>query len=483
MNPRVLLIHPPLWETMRFYDEQIVDVSDLGNFAPLGLLSIAAALRRRLPECTIALCDAMAERPSPAALREYLRSFRPDVVGITAYTDLLPSVLAVIRLVREAAPRAHVCLGGVHAFWFPRETAQLPGVDSVVVGEGEEAFPELVARLAAGGTLIPPANTYTPARLPPACLPADRRGRDGGGYINDLDMLPFPDRSLLRPGLYYSTVGRAVRNITIATSRGCPCDCAFCDVPYKSYRMRSTDSIVAEVEQAVAVAGTREVFLYDDLFNITEERVAVFAEAVLRRGQHLNWSFRGRVDRLSPALLRLARRAGCFQVHLGIETGSDAGLRELRKGTTTAMVKAAVVMLRRAGIRSVVSYMVGLPFEDSREAIRRNVEFLVSLDPDFYQVGLFTPLPFTPYFDRGVAAGICSYEEWRAYARAPRADFHPALWTEHLTVAELVAALHEATRRVYFRPRYLFKRLLGTRTLPELQRNLRGLNTLLRNLR
>jgi radical SAM superfamily enzyme YgiQ (UPF0313 family) len=479
--PRILLIHPSIEGSLRFSNDAILDVTDYGNFVPLGLLYLSAVVKQQIPNAQISLLDCIAERLSQETIAKRIREFNPTVIGITSYTDLLVSVCSIAKIAKEINSDIHVCVGGVHVFYYPYNTIIQKHIDSIVLGEGEYVFPEIITHIQKGLPLETIEHVYTKLKLPEKSLRGDAHGAHQG-YIENIDTIPFPDRSLIKnPDLYFNTVGLAKRNITVLTSRGCPFPCAFCDVPYKSYRIRSIDNIIAEIKDTLSL-GTREYFFYDDLFNISERRVIEFSTALLDEHINISWSFRGRVDRITAELLRLAKKAGCFQIHLGVETGDVHGLHEIRKKITIEQIKKAFTLAHNAKIRTVADFMIGLPHERSFFDIRRNIEFLISLNPDFAQINLFTPLPYTAYFDQGVTKGFCSYDAWKAFTKDPSEGFTPSYWTEHMTKEELEQSNRWAMRRFYLRISYVFKRILGLRSLPELKRNLKGVLTLIRGI-
>jgi anaerobic magnesium-protoporphyrin IX monomethyl ester cyclase len=372
---RILLMNPPAEHTAREYadpanpsDHGLLETEDFGLFPPLGLLYILAALKNALPDHEVFFLDCIAEKTGHRDLAQRTADIRPDLVGITSFTVSMFDVCQSARTLREQFPAAHLCLGGHHPIAFPYEAAELPEFDSIIVGEGEEAFPAMARALETGADITGIRGVYTAEsirRFQGQTLTDDRflnRQMPPPAYVEDLDTLMPPDRSVILHQHYRSIVGASDRLATMISSRGCPCSCTFCDVPYKKYRQRSIAAIAEEVKTCLDM-GYEEVHFYDDLFNITPGRVIDFSDEVLRRGYGFTWDFRGRVNTVTRESLARAKAAGCRMISFGVETGSDEGLQLLRKNCTLAQVRQVFAWCRELGILTIADFIIGLPFE------------------------------------------------------------------------------------------------------------------------
>jgi radical SAM superfamily enzyme YgiQ (UPF0313 family) len=489
---RIVLLNPPSEYTVAEYADRsdqaergAVEVEDFGLFPPLGLLYILASLRQKAPEDEHFFLDCVAEHVRHADLAARVAAFSPDVVGITSFTMALYDVCLAARTIRSVCPEAHICLGGHHPIAFPFEAAALPEFDSIVVGEGEEAFPALVLALRDGRdfTRIPGVYTDESIQQHRTGLTTDPRFLTSvmvpPAYVENLDLLPFPDRSVIGHLEYRSIVGASHNLATMISSRGCPCHCTYCDVPFKIYRQRSISSVADEIKGCLD-SGYSEVHFYDDLFNITPERVIAFCTEISRRGYRFQWDFRGRVNTVSRESLEHARRAGCRMISFGVETGSDEGLRLLKKNTTTEQVRSVFKWCRELGILTIADFMIGLPFERSADDVRRNVDFLLSLDADYAQFSVLSLFPHTELFTDAAARGLIDPQRWNGFARNPQPGFWIDHWEEHLPLKELLRLQQESYRRFYLRPRYIWRSVLSTCSWHEFSSKMQGLLTLLR---
>ena len=471
---RIVLLNPPSEFTVAEYadcadspGQGAVEVEDFGLFPPLGLLYILASLKRKAPEHEVLFLDCVAEHVGHAGLAARIAAFSPDVVGITSFTMALYDVCLAARTIRSVCPRTHICLGGHHPIAFPFEAAGLPEFDSIVVGEGEDAFPALVEALREGSDFTRIRGVYTRESIQHHrhSLTTDPRFLTSvmvpPAYVENLDLLPLPDRSVIRHLKYRSIVGASNQLATMVSSRGCPCMCTFCDVPFKLYRQRSISSVADEIRGCLDT-GYTEIHFYDDLFNITPERVIAFSDEIRRRGYAFQWDFRGRVNTVTRESLENAGRAGCRMISFGVETGSDEGLRLLKKNTTTEQIRKVFRWCRELGILTIADFMIGLPFERSADDVRRNVDFLLELDPDYAQFSILSLFPHTELFADAARRGLIDPNRWNEFARHPASGFYVDHWEEFIPLGELLRLQRESYRRFYLRPRYIWRSVIST---------------------
>ncbi len=483
---KILMLNPPAENVLSGNNDEtrFVDTGDFGYFPPLGLLYVVSHLEARTDGHEIIFKDCIAEQITHVQLRDIIKDLQPDVVGITSFTVSLIDVVMVGRAVRELAPNAHVCLGGHHPIAFPLQAAQLKEFDTIVVGEGEHAFTDLVNCLESGEDFTQILGVYTSESIEPYMsekMPRDRRFLQSvmvpPAYVDDIDDLPMPNRKHIRHINYHSTVGVSGNLATIITTRGCPYLCTFCDVPYKKYRQRDVDNVLDEVQNCLDL-GYDEFHFYDDLFNVNANKVIEFCDAIERRSMKFVWDFRGRVNAVTRESLARAKRAGLRQISFGVETGTDEALKYLKKGTNVEQVEKAFQWCRELGIRTVADYILGFPFEKSPADIRKSVDFLLKIDPDYTLINVLQLLPNTGLYKEAVEKGITEVGRWEEFSLNPTREFSVAHWDEFMSVEELFLLRREAYRRFYLRPKYVVRSVFQTRTAHEFVVKLRGLKLL-----
>ena len=446
---KVLLINPPIKNIIQA-ELPLTLSREVGIFPPLGLMYIASYLQE-YSDHRIQILDAIAEDLDQVALEHAIRESNPQVIGITAHINNLLDVLLLISLIKKIDPGIHINIGGPHARAFSQETLQLPGVDSVIPGEGEVPFFQLVEALSQGKDL----------REVPGLI--FREGDkivcgEKPGLLPDLDRLPFPARRLIKSQLYYYVLGKRSTFTTMVSSRGCPYHCIFCSTPKENYRQRSVHNVVQEMEECRHL-GAEEIHFVDDTFNLSPEWMISICQEI--RGRHLQipWSFRGRVDTLTREVLQELKAANCIRMNLGVETGTDEGLRRLGKSLTIRQIEEVFTWTKEIGISTVAYFLIGCPHEKSREDILHTLRFAQRLNSDFALFNILTPYPDTELYREGLEKGLFKKDFWREFAFHPTKDFEPRVWEESFTKEELEKILISIYRRYYFRPSIIFKNL------------------------
>ncbi len=474
---KILILNPPAENTVSENPnddgEEFLEGDDFGDFPPLGALYVLSYCEKHTDGHEFFFLDCVGERISHKKLPNVIADISPDIVGITSFTISLIDICKTAETIRNIVPDAHICLGGHHPIAFPYEAAKLPQFDSIVVGEGEIAFTELVNAIAKGECYNHITGVYTADSIE---LFKDKPHRDKrflarvrvpSAYVDDIDSIPIPNRKYIRHIKYQNILGVTSDLATILSSRGCPYQCTFCDVPIKSYRQRSEDAVLDEVEECIAL-GYTEFRFYDDLFNINEQKIIEFCDAIERRGLKFTWDFRGRVNAVTYESLKQAKDVGLRMIAFGVETGSDEGLKGLKKGTNTRKVANAFKWCRELGILTVADYMIGLPTEKSRKDVINNIDFLINLDPDYGQISILTLYPNTAIYDEAVAKGLVEEDRWQKWSVDPKTGFVVDHWEEYLTHSEIVKLQKWGYRKFYFRPKYIWRSLLKTKSLYEL---------------
>ncbi len=401
---KVLLIYPPTDHMLTTAVPKFI-VEGASVCPPLGLLYVAAGAKR-WTQAEVKVLDAPAMRLDQAAIGRRVGEFAPDVVGIQTMTFTLVDAIQTVRTVKAARPEAHVVLGGPHVNIFPAETLGIPGVDSLVLGEGERTFADLVNALAEGGrpgdvagVAVRSNDEYQPTRARP--------------LEESLDDLPHPARELVDTSLYWSVLAKQRPISTMMTSRGCPMKCIFCDRPHlgKSFRYRSADNVVDEMEACVE-AGIRELFLYDDTFSLHRQRVFDVCDEIRRRGLKVLWDIRARADTLNDETVRAMKEAGVTRMHIGVESGSPRILEVIKKGITVEQAYQAFDLCRKYGVQSLGYFMLGNPTE-TRQDVELTMDFLRKCKADHAHVAITTPFPGTQLYRLGFEKGL--YERVRAW--------------------------------------------------------------------
>ena len=329
-------------------------------------------------------------------MAQRILAFQPDVVGFSATTISIANASRTAELVKESDSRIVTVVGGPHVSAIPERTlAAFPALDYGIVGEGEISFFELIDRLHAGRSVDDaPGLVYRSKES----IVANPRSP----YITDLDALPFPAWDLVPgfPHRFQPSVFSYRKSpvATLVTSRGCPFSCSFCDrsTSGKLGRYHSTDSVLRHCRRLVDL-GVRHIIFYDDLFTVKRKRVVELCQAFIANGFEFTWSCNSHPNLLDAEALRLMKRAGCWQIAYGIESGSQRILDVVKREVRLPRMRETLRMTRDAGIRAKGYLMIGHPTE-TVETLEETADFLRVVELDLCQVTKFTPYPGTPSY-------------------------------------------------------------------------------------
>ena len=439
----------------------------VNSYPPLGLGYLAAVLEQDGHWTAIFDLGLEPDTPLDEAV-EAIVAFRPDLVGFTAMTHNYASAAETMTLLKERLD-CPIVLGGPHATLFPEELVADPAVDYVIVGEGEETLRELARILELW--LLPEGS-----RRPPAAALAAIQGLvwTHNGFrgrreiernperplIKDLDALPFPARKKFALERYTLQAPTGEPMATVLSSRGCPFNCSYCfkGIVGRTYRQRSPENVLQELRLLVDHYGYRHIYFIDDLFAYDQERLTALCEEILAEGLDIRWQCLARVDRVTPEVLRLMYRAGCREVHYGIESGNPEILRRIGKAITLDQVRQAVTWTAEAGILVKGYFMLGLP-GDTAETMQQTIDFASELALDQAMFSLTTPFPGTRLWDELLArepdvALEGDFSQAFYYAGVGEAEFGPFFNLSQVSDDELMrwmsvaqAQFQEAKRR------------------------------------
>jgi len=461
---KILLINPPSLSSISSVLPSALE-EERGHNPPLGLLYIASFLKKKLENCDIRVIDGPTENLNYSQLKERIKEFNPEIIGLTAMSFTVIDALETAKLAKAINPQVKIVMGGPHVHIFGKETLDLGNADFVILGEGEKTFYQLAKNIEDEEKLkeVPGLVFYDQEHNLIHTGPAQ--------FIENLDELPFPARDLIDNKKYYSVLGTSNLVTTMITSRGCPYRCLFCDRPHlgKMFRARSPKNVVDEMEQCLNNYGIKEFLIYDDTFTVDRRRVIDICQEIEKRKLNIVWDIRARVDTIDKELLAIMKKAGCERIHYGVESGTQKILDVLRKGITLQQVEKAFKLTKKAGIQTLGYFMIGNPTETKKD-ILQTIKFAKKINPDYVHITVTMPFPATDLYFLALQKVIIKKDVWLEFAKNPSLDFVPPIWQENLTKEELHDLIKKAYQEFYFRPAYLLKRIFALRSLGELKR-------------
>lgn len=383
-------------------------VRKMRPYPPLATAIVAAVVRKTGRE--VALFDAMLAQ-SEEDFEADLARLAPRVVGILednfnflAKMCTQRSRDARVRLIRSArASGARVVVNGPDSSDDPGFYLDV-GADAVILGETERTFVALLdawdedprADLSAIPGLALPAGPVRAAGTPPVRT-APRP------FVDDLDALPLPAWDLVDAERYRSAwVGAHGRlSWNVVTTRGCPYRCNWCAKPLYGtrYAQRSPANVADELRFLKETVRPDHLWFADDIFGLSHRWIERFSDEVRSRDAAIPFTIQSRVDLMAPSAVEALRSAGAEEVWMGVESGSQAILDAMDKGTTVEQVREATRRLKEAGVRASWFLQLGYPGETWSEilATRRLVR---EERPSDVGVSVAYPLPGTVFFDR-----------------------------------------------------------------------------------
>lgn len=355
---------------------------DVFLFEPLALEYVGAAVAA---DHDVRILDQRLDKN----VRGTLEEFRPDVVGVTAYTVHVNQVRRLCEEIKGWNPEILTVVGGHHATVVSTDFLS-PHIDLVVSGEGVFAFREIVERFERGDRFegIPGVAVSNGDEL----VATERLP------LQDLDAFPFPERSLTAPYRkeYYSEYMKPLASIR--TSKGCPFRCSFCalwKLTGGCYLKRDPEKIVEEL------AGIHEecVFFADDESLVDANRMKTLARLIGEAGLRKRYFLYGRSDTIArhPDLLEAWKEVGLERVFVGFESSRDEHLQDIRKGSTSDDNARAARILNDLGIDIYASFILRPEFgKEDFLACRR---YCRELELRFASFAVLTPLPGTDLYE------------------------------------------------------------------------------------
>ncbi len=461
---KILFIIPPEHIYLEASAHEIVD-RQREHRPNLGILYVASYLEKMRPHYDVKVIDAASECYSLSELAAFVRAYRPDLVGITALTFTLLNALAVARLVKTVDPKIWVTLGGWHPTYYPRETLQQPGVDLVVIGEGEVTFAEVADRLHddlerpalrdVAGAGFKEANgeiVVNPARP----------------LIPNLDEIPPPNYDLVNIRSYQHVLGKSLVNLAVQSSRGCPFGCTFCDIRRSKFRQRSTESVLAEIRRWYR-QGVRSFFFTDDNFVLDKRWTLETCERMAREKWDIDFKISARVDLPDLEMYQAIQRAGGSRVNFGVESSHRVNLDFLNKGISAAQTAEAFRLVHRAGLKGFAYMIIGFPQQDKWE-MYRELHFLQKIKADYASFAVLSPYPKTALYLRLLREGEFASDFWQDFAEHPRADFVMPTVSKKYTREQLRRIQVRLTQIFYLNPFFVGRTALSLRNLDQVKK-------------
>ncbi|MBF0518539.1 MAG: cobalamin-dependent protein [Nitrospirae bacterium] len=396
------------------------------------------------------------------SMYDLINAHVPSAIGFSAYTNTIQSAHKIASDIKKRYPQMPTIVGGHHSTAMAEETLrEFPDFDIVVIGEGELTLYEVVERITQNKPLNGTAGI------------AYREGSNiitepSRSLIQNLDELPFPDRSLIQSNVTGRHFTRGIlmgKGITsVYTSRGCHYNCIFCavnrshSVDNKPVRYRSIENVCEELQECSKKYGYKHIHFQDDSFSLTSERVIPIADKLKALGMTWNCDFRA--NTVNKELLSYMKKSGLIKVSIGVESGSPRILELNNKKITVEQVKRAFKICHEVGIKMIEgTFLIGSHPDETMQDIEMTIALFKEIKPDLSAISIATPYPGTKLREIMLEKGLVFSNDWGKYMLASL----PGWRTIHFTPEELVRLQKKLVRIFYLNP-HTFLHMLQNRS-------------------
>ncbi len=432
----------------------------------LGLGYLLALARQKGHEAHFV--DCLLDRLDVAGYLTEVEKVQPDLVGLKVYSIDIAFAAEMIAALRERLPTAVIVIGGPHPSTEHPDVLwkQLPELDYAFAGEAEAGFPALLGYLDEGAGRLEGI---------PGLLWRDEEGtvqKNPPCLVEELHELPFPAWDLIDPRRYpfgYSFMTYRYPAAPMVLTRGCPHQCTYCGSHFitgRHVRERSIDNVIEEIQYLRRDFGVISLDICDENMALDYGYATEFCERLLETDTNIHWNlpYGVRLDCLDADLVQLMERAGCYALSVGIESGSDRILEQIKKRLTVAQIREQMAIVKQHSRMMVQGYfMMGFPTE-TKEEIEETIDLACSLPLD---IAVFHPLRVTPgteiYADLE-AKGLVGHEV--DYAGMGNHYFVRSYCDVDDDTMKVL--YRKAYRRFYARPGVLFNLLSRVRTRAQL---------------
>lgn len=425
---------------------------------PIGLGYLATSLRKE--NFKVGIIDGVKDNLTLKKLRYVLIKNKPEVVGISFFSCDFSMIKKYCKVIKATDKNIILILGGPHVTGVKEEIFDdFPLIDFAFAGEIETVFPQFLKKV---------QNKKDYSKTPGLIFRKKGKIVSNAPVVEeDLDKLGIPAWDLMDPRKYpKAPQGAVFRNWPIApimTARGCPYQCTYCAgklTTGQRIRKRSIANIMEEVDLLYNEYGIREIHIIDDTFTTDKQLVKEFCTAIRQKGIKISLTFPNgvRLNNLDDEILSWLKGAGCYAVSVGIESGSQKILNDMKKGLTLGMIREKTKLVKKYGIDMNGFFIVGYPTEN-KQTILETIKFAKSLPLKRAHFSTFLPLPGTEATRIAQEMGLIKKIEWDKlfYTDAPCPP-------KGMTAKELKKLQRKAFLKFYLRPKQLFWLLMEIRS-------------------
>lgn len=412
-----------------YYSQQKSYFTFFKPTAPLGLMYLAAYLRKfNLASKIIELGvfnfeEAIKTRNrirfglSNRQILNILKEEQPKIVGITSmYSVFYRDVMDLAGTIKKYDPQCKVIIGGNHASSYYNFILKDKNIDFVVIGEGEETFLELCQ-------IILGKKSNNLEEIEGIAYRKKRKiiRNNARSLITDLDVIPFPARDLINLEEYFikqkdNPYLFRYPSTNIITSRGCPGGCLYCTVRAvwgRSWRARSVQNVVDEIEELVKKYGVRDLAFMDDNASVNKKRWQEICDEIIKRKIDIKWTTPNGMAHwfLDKKTLRKMKKAGCYRITFGIESGNAATRQFIGKPYSLSQAKELIEYANEIGLWTSATFILGSPYENM-DSIKDSIEYAKKSGMDFASFINMMPMPTSEIYQYFKKEGLINFDRF-----------------------------------------------------------------------
>ena len=284
-------------------------------------------------------------------------------------------------------------------------------------------------------------------------------------FIENLDDLPLPRHDLLPIKKYIFPFMTSEFTFVVA-SRGCPFPCTFCRQPImwsRVVRTRSAENLMEELK-LLKKLGIKNFLFHSDTFTINKDLVMKLCKMMIDEKLNLKWTCNSRVDTIDEDMLRIMRKAGCWMIAYGFESGSQKILDLCKKNTTVEQGKKIVELTDKVGIKIYGYFIIGL-IGETKETIQETINFAKNLPITFAIFHVASPYPGTEFYHQVKDNDWLTSEQWEDTNQGGSSPIN----YPQLSSQEIMTGIQKAYRSFYLRPIAIWKILRSIRNFSDLK--------------
>lgn len=443
---KVFLVNPPMLDGGYQIREGRCMVSKemwAAMWPPISLVTCAAVLRDE--DINVEVLDCAASNVNYKKLSKIIRHQQPDLIIMSSATPSIVNDLLIVDAFKKTFKNIKVGIIGIHGTVLPNDCFDISDeLDFIIRGEPEFTLKELAITLRDCGSL---------SRVKGLSYRDNSNvwHNEDRGYIEDLNMLPYPAWDLIDKSFYRLPPLHKVY-LLVEGARGCFNGCDFCNASAyygNNIRVRSPARIVEELAYFCESYSIYDFLFWAESFTVLKDHIVAVAKLIIKRKMNIRWMCNSRVDTVDFELLKIMKESGCCLICYGIESSSQRVLNIMKKNTTIQQARYAIEITKRAGIMAAANFIIGYPGERVDE-INETIQFSKSLNLDFAQFYYATPYPGTKIFER-IKNNFTWDEKWHKVRQE-----YPLIAELGLTQTDTWRLRRKAYMEFYLRPHIIF---------------------------